>query len=314
MGLSVCVIGTTFIDCKGFALYEYEPHGRNIGRVEFIHGGVGRNVAENMAAFGLPVTFVSTTDHSSYGNEIVSRLKNSGVRTSNMVRVKENGLGIWMAILSKHGELEGSISKMPDLSLLEKIITTKGEQILEQSSHIILELDLDSEITRQVIQLAGRMQKPIYGIPGNMEVISDNPDLVSGLECFICNDLEAGKLAGVNFRGYEIAPLMEILTESLFIKGKSARFMVVTLGKRGSVFYDSTVQLTGYQPSIPSIVVDTSGAGDAFFSGTVMALIQKLPLKEAVIYGTQAASLTIRSKENTCPQSLKMIRPDLSAQ
>ena len=47
--------------------------------------------------------------------------------------------------------------------------------------------------------------------------------------------------------------------------------------------------------------MDTSGAGDAFFSGTVMGLTRKLPLHEAVRYGAKLASLTIASEENSCP-------------
>ncbi|MGE5544195.1 MAG: PfkB family carbohydrate kinase, partial [Bacillota bacterium] len=47
-------------------------------------------------------------------------------------------------------------------------------------------------------------------------------------------------------------------------------------------------------------VIDSSGAGDAFFSGTVMGLIRKLPLSKAVVFGSMVASWTIQVEENTC--------------
>ncbi|GBG57976.1 carbohydrate kinase [Sporomusaceae bacterium FL31] len=82
--------------------------------------------------------------------------------------------------------------------------------------------------------------------------------------------------------------------------------MVITLGSKGAIYYNISSNKLGYQPVVPVEVVDTSGAGDAFFSGTVMGLIKGRPLAEAVIYGTKVAAWTIESDENTCAElSLK---------
>ena len=77
--------------------------------------------------------------------------------------------------------------------------------------------------------------------------------------------------------------------------------MVVTMGQQGAVYYDGETEDAGICPPYPANVVDTSGAGDAFFSGTVMGLTRKLPLRLAVRYGAKLASLTIGSDENACP-------------
>lgn len=76
--------------------------------------------------------------------------------------------------------------------------------------------------------------------------------------------------------------------------------MVLTLGERGSVYYDALTGEKAYQPAFKTEVVDSSGTGDAFFSGTVAGLIRNLPLSKAVVMGTRLASLTIQSEENTC--------------
>ena len=47
--MAMVVIGTVFVDIKGFPDDLYIPEGRNAGRVEIVHGGVGRNVAEDIA-------------------------------------------------------------------------------------------------------------------------------------------------------------------------------------------------------------------------------------------------------------------------
>ena len=42
---TIAVIGTVFVDIKGFADAHYDPAGRNVGKIKLVHGGVGRNVA-----------------------------------------------------------------------------------------------------------------------------------------------------------------------------------------------------------------------------------------------------------------------------
>lgn len=86
--------------------------------------------------------------------------------------------------------------------------------------------------------------------------------------------------------------------------------MVVTIGEQGSIYYDSKSNESGYQPIFPVKLVDSTGAGDAFFSGTVMGLVRGLKLSEAVICGTKVAGWTIEFKENTCPELTERIRND----
>ena len=45
----IVVIGAVFVDIKGFPEDIYIPDGRNAGRIEDIHGGVSRNVVEDIA-------------------------------------------------------------------------------------------------------------------------------------------------------------------------------------------------------------------------------------------------------------------------
>ena len=44
--MGIVVIGAVFVDIKGYPLSTYIPGGRNAGRMEQVHGGVSRNVAE----------------------------------------------------------------------------------------------------------------------------------------------------------------------------------------------------------------------------------------------------------------------------
>ena len=47
--MGIVVIGAVFVDIKGYPQSNFIPTGRNVGKVEQVHGGVGRNVAEDIA-------------------------------------------------------------------------------------------------------------------------------------------------------------------------------------------------------------------------------------------------------------------------
>ena len=93
------------------------------------------------------------------------------------------------------------------------------------------------------------------------------------------------------------------------VKEKSSELkvpsMVVTMGKDGAVFYDSRTGEEGHCPCCPCNLVDTTGAGDAFLSGTVMGLTKGYSLEKAVKAGTYLASATIEVDESSCPKNPK---------
>ena len=69
--MGIVVIGAVFVDIKGYPLSTYIPGGRNAGRMEQVHGGVSRNVAEDIANVELRPTFVSLVDDSGMGQHPV---------------------------------------------------------------------------------------------------------------------------------------------------------------------------------------------------------------------------------------------------
>lgn len=302
----VAVIGTIFMDCKGFAQKQYHPFGRNIGSIQFVHGGVGRNVAENLANLGITTAFVSTVDNSAMGTEIMERLQQCNIKLDHLFVTQQQGMGMWLAILDTNGDLAGSISQMPDLMVLEKKLLTQGQVIVSSVSHVVLELDLNEHITRHMVDLAQAAGKPIYGIPGNLNVVLNNKDILGKIDCFICNDIEAGRLFGTDFSKLSLEDMQIILKDKASRLGMKS--LVVTLGSKGSIYYDANTGQTGYQPVVRVKLVDSCGAGDAFFSGTVMALVKGYPLAEAVVYGTQVAAWTIQCQESTCPDLADKIK------
>ena len=298
--MPIAVVGNVFVDIKGFPDDNYIPGGRNAGKVEIVHGGVGRNVAEDIANIELRPRFVSMVDDTPEGEEVLRKLKNHKVNTDYVPAVP-NGMGMWLAVFDETGDIVGSISKRPDMSALETLINEKGDEIFADCDSIVVEIDLDKEIIKSVFKYAEKYKKRVYAVVANMSIASQRRDFLQSIDCFVCNVEEACILFVSDFEG--MSP--EELCDELSRKVVSARIpsMVVTLGSRGAVYADMNGD-KGVYPARRVKVRDTTGAGDAFCAGVAIGLTYGKTMREAVEIGTQLASSVITVSENVCPRFL----------
>ena len=98
--MGIVVIGDVFIDVKGYSTAPFIPGGRNAGVIQQIHGGVGRNVVEDIANIELKPTFVSLVDDDAMGDDVIRKLERHKVDTRYMRKVK-NGMGTWLAVFDQ---------------------------------------------------------------------------------------------------------------------------------------------------------------------------------------------------------------------
>lgn len=295
--MSIIVIGAVFVDIKGFPDGKYIPDGRNAGRIEYVHGGVARNVAEDIANAGLTPVYLGITDDSPLGDAVKKRLAERGVDISRML-TEPDGMGTWLAVFDETGDVAGSISKRPDMLPVAKLLEEKGDEIFASAGSAVLEFDLDEEIIRETLELGEKHGVPVVGLVSNMTLALERRDYLSRLSCFICNRQEAEMLFGADHTGKTPDELAKILADEVRALGIPA--MIVTLGEEGAVWADKDG--CGHCPARKARVIDTTGAGDAFCAGVSCGLTCGRKLAEAVDLGAAFAALVIESKENVCPE------------
>ena len=298
--MAMVVIGTVFVDIKGFPDDLYIPEGRNAGRVEIVHGGVGRNVAEDIANVELRPRFVGMVDDTAEGADVLRKLKNHKVNTD-YVAVTQDGMGMWLAVFNNGGDIAGSVSKRPTSDAMLRMLEEKGDEIFADADSIVIEIDLDKELIKTVFKYAEKYHKKVYAVVANMSIASQRRDFLQSIDCFVCNEQEAGILFVCDFSG--LTP--EELCEELSRRVVSARIpsMVVTMGSRGAVYADMHGD-KGVYPARKVKVRDTTGAGDAFCAGVAIGLTYGKTMREAVEIGTRLASSVITVSENVCPRFL----------
>ena len=174
--MSIVVMGAVFVDIKGYPLSSYIPGGRNAGRVVQVHGGVSRNIVEDIANVELRPTFVSLVDDTSAGADVVKKLQSHKVDT--------------------------------------RYIRTTPE-IFSQADSILLEIDMEKDIVKRTSALAEKYRKPVYAVVSNMSIAIERRDFLRSVHCFICNQQEAGILFSENYDGLSPDEMLPILRDKI---------------------------------------------------------------------------------------------------
>lgn len=298
--MGIVVIGAVFVDVKGYPEGLYIPGGRNAGMIEHTHGGVGRNVAEDIANVELRPTLISLVDQTGTGADVVRKLKNHKVNTDYICATR-NGMGTWLAVFDSNGDVTASISKRPDLAPIAGILKEKGDEIFRDADSIILEVDMDKEIVKRTFALARKYKKKVYGVIANMSIALERRDFLQSLDCFVCNRQEAGILFYDDYSQKTPGQMADILLEKIRIARIPS--MIVTMGGDGAV-YASMEGEKGWCPARPVEVRDTTGAGDAFCAGVAIGLTYGKDLAEACRIGAHLSASVITTSENVCPRFL----------
>ena len=296
--MGIVVIGATFVDVKGYPLAQYIPGGRNVGRVVQVHGGVGRNVVEDIANVELRPTFVSVVDDTGLSDDVVRNLIRHKVEIRYIARSPE-GLGTWLAVFNNEGDVIASISRRPDLSAVRKVLEERGDEIFRGADSIVVEFDIEEPILKKVLDLAQKHRKEVYTVISNMSIAMKRRDLLQRTAVLVCNEQEAGMLFSEDYTGTDPEDLKEIMVRRARLSGIPR--IVVTLGERGAVYADKNGE-AGVCPALRVDVVDTTGAGDAFFAGVAIGLTYGKTVGESCVIGTRLAASVISSRENVCPR------------
>lgn len=298
--MGIVVIGMIFVDIKGYPQAAFIPTGRNVGKVERIHGGVGRNVAEDIANCELRPTLVSLVDDSGDGEDVLKKLNNHKVNTR-YIRKTPDGMGTWLAVFDNDGDVAASISKRPDMQPMLDILDTQGDEIFSQADSIIVEIDLDKDIIKRVFRLAQKHGKKVYAVVGNMSIALERRDFLKSTDCLVCNLQEAEMLFFDDYANKTPEQLVDILAQK--VRAAQIPGMIVTMGGDGAVFANLAGE-KGYCPARKVEVKDTTGAGDSFCAGAAIGLTYGKSMAQACEIGAMLAASVIVTTESVCPRFL----------
>lgn len=284
-----------FIDLEDFKVVEDEDFVTgeglcfNLGskveieEIDFFSGGGGTNAAATFANQDLSVAYCGSVGEDSAGREIKRILKNKGVNTK-IQKVEETTNH--SVVLTSEGKERTILTYRGASEELKEIpwndLKTKWFYLAPLSGGL-------GKMTEEIVNQAHQKNIKVAFNPGStqLEFSKTKMDkILKKVDVLILNQEEAAELTGIPY-GKE----KEIFKE---IDRRCPGIAIMTKGEEGVVVSDGTTLY--YGDPLPADIKDKTGAGDAFGSGFVSALIGSQKLEYATQLGVANATACLEKK------------------
>jgi len=289
------IIGAASIDTKGRAEGTIQSGTSTPGAIRVSVGGVGRNVAENLARLGQRVVLLSAVGADGSGRRLLQQAAECGIDVSHVVVDAGHRTAAYLAVLDDAGN---PLMSIDDMSISRDLLTPgliyRHRALFRDARMVVLDANLAPEALQTIVNLARKYQVPVCADPTTAGLAPRLCPHLPDLTLVTPNAAEAEALCDLPVVDRESA-----LTAAQKLVGLGVQIAIVTLGATGLVY--ATSQESGHIPALQAELVDLTGAGDALTAAVVFGLLNDFPIDEAVRLGTSAAALTLRCRETVCP-------------
>jgi pseudouridine kinase len=292
----VLVIGTAGVDLVGRLRGELLPHTSNPARIRSSFGGVGRNVAENLARLGQPVTLLTVVGQDQAGELLLEGIAEAGVNVEHVLRSAERSTGTYLAVVNQAGEMQFGLDDMRLISALSADYVRARAGLFEQASVLFVDANLPKETLRAAMTLARRARLPICADPTSQALAARLKPYLPRLRLVTPN---AGEAAVLCDNIFDVTSRRQAREAAKCLVSQGVDIAIVALAEYGVVY--ATSETSGHIPAMRKGVVDPTGAGDALTATVLFALLNDIPIDDAVRLGVAAASLTLRYRGAVVP-------------
>jgi len=291
----VLVVGSASIDIVGRLKAELNPGSSTPAQIRSSFGGVARNVAENLARLGHAVTLLSAVGADVEGDRLLEQAAGAGVNVEHVLRA-EQPTGSYLAVVNTAGELQYGLDDMRAIAALSPEFLLEKRALFSQASLLFVDANLPKDTLRTALSLARKARLPVCADPTSTTLAERLQPHLSRLRLVTPNSAEAAILctsADIPVRPRQALEAAKCLVSS------GVDIAIVTLAAFGVVY--ATSETSGRIAAIRTQIVDPTGAGDALTATVIFALLNDIPVDDAVRLGVSAASLTLRTRGAVVP-------------
>jgi pseudouridine kinase len=287
---SFTCFGAANLDRTARCLGELVLRSSNPVAVQQSAGGVARNVATNLVHLDNSVGLATVVGNDPGGDDLLLRLNEDGIETSGSIRRTDGATASYTAVLDRDGELLIGLADMAIYDDLERNAFDDAADCRKDAWFI------DANLPNGCLDaLTSTADHPFLAASTvSTPKAARLAPFLNRLDALFANRAEAAILANHDIQSNEDA-----LVAAARILERGVTTVFVTLGPRGAAAATTTNQVV--LPAIPGAARDVVGAGDAFASGALTALLENQSLEDAVVSGLATASITVEADGPTDP-------------
>ena len=296
----VVVIGGANVDIKARSAAPATPQTSNPGHGSMSPGGVGRNVAENLARLGTRTHLIAAVGRDPLGDNLLAQTSAAGVRLE-FVQRSDRPTGTYTAILDSDGELIVAVADMTVVEDLRPEHLNAARDVIATAGLLVLDGNLATATLEHALDLAAAAQVRTILEPVSVPKARLVAATISGERPLYAVTPNRDELAALTDLPTRTDRQLRTAADSLHQRG--VQHVWVRLGPEGSLLSSASGDAV-HIPAVPTTVEDVTGAGDSSLAAFCHALIEDSTPVEAARFGHAAAALTIASSHT--------VRPDLT--
>ena len=290
------VVGGVNIDIGGRPYADLVAADSNPGQVRMSLGGVGRNIAHNLALLGADVRMLTAFGDDMNAQRIAASCGELGIDISQCLTVPGAATSTYLFIADGHGDMALAVSDMDIYDHVTPAFLSGRARLLQNAQLIVADTNIPAEA---IAWLAENVHLPIFADPVSTAKAEKLRPVLGKLHTLKPNRLEAELLSGVAITGQES---LDRAVDALLSTG--LRRVFVSLGGDGVYAADHNGRL--HVPCCPGEMVNTTGCGDAAMAAIAWAYLEGTDLEGTAMAAMAAGAIAMESAET--------INPAMSAQ
>ncbi|MNC02857.1 2-dehydro-3-deoxygluconokinase [compost metagenome] len=268
---------------------EYDDTFQSAGYTKF-PGGSPSNIAVNVKKLGLSSIIVSAVGEDGFGKFLVNRLRTEGIET---LGIQQSAAPTSLVVVSKSKATpipifyRGADYQLAYTPTLQDAL--RNSKVVHFSCWPVSRLPSRHTIERMIAE--ARQQGMLIGFDPNYhsaiwqegeDGVQYVKDLISKVDIIKPSEDDAERLFGRDTPYRQLEKFLEL----------GAKLVILTLGENGAIV--SNGRETRIFETLATDVVDTTGAGDAFWSGFYTAAVKGYTLQEALNLGFAVSAFKLK--------------------
>ena len=287
----IVVVGGVNMDIGGRPYGKLVPADSNPGQVRMSLGGVGRNIAHNLALLGADVRMLTAFGDDMNAQRIAASCGELGIDISQCLTVPGAATSTYLFLADEKGDMALAVSDMDIYAHVTPAFLAGRAKLLQNAQLIVADTNIPAE---SLAWLAENIRLPIFADPVSTAKAEKLRPVLGKLHTLKPNRLEAELLSGVKIAD---RASLDRAVDALLATG--LRRVFVSLGGDGVYAADHRERL--HVPCCPGEMVNTTGCGDAAMAAIAWAYLEGTGLAGTARAAMAAGAIAMESGETINP-------------
>ena len=287
MGLYVAVVGAVNMDIHGQSDGALIARDSNPGVIRLAPGGVGRNIAHNLALLGADVRMLTALGDDLWAASLEQSCRDAGIDLTESLRVPGGRSSSYLYITGSDGDMALAVCDAAIVDAVTPDWLARKLDFLNRAALVVADCNLSAAA---IAFLAERVTAPLFVDPVSTTKARKLLPVLGRVHTLKPNAQEAEALTGCADPAEAAAALVRLGVARVFVSaGQDGMFCADRSGAACRV------------PCCTARLANANGGGDAAMAALCKAYLDGRDLADCARYAMAAGAIAVESPETVAP-------------